>query len=139
MATGISGAATDAVIVPVGTERAAIVTGITLSTDSATPVLVGLGFKKGAAPTLTFFAGFVSSSGPIARDIDPFNWPRGDLGYDVVLTAGGSVAFSVETKLTSFPAALGYIENYGASNLGAHWGLTHLPDENGRLRGQSEV
>lgn len=138
-ATGSTGGAvTDMVIVPISAERAPIITGFTLS-SSGGPFLVTLGFKRGAEATLVFFQGIVSSTTPISVYYNQFAWYRGDLAYQVVITAAGDVSYSVDSKITSFPAALGYVEHEGGQSPSGHLGRAMLPPQSGFDRGQSEL
>ena len=138
-ATGTTGSVTDLVVVPIGVDRAPIVTGFTLTSDDATPFEVKLGFKKGAEPTLVFFHAFLSSASALEVVYSPENWYRGDLNYNVVLTTAGSTIYTIDAKITSFPAALGYIEHEGGQSPSGHTGRAILPPESGKDRGQMEI
>jgi len=138
-AAGSSGGVTDLVVVPIAANRAPVVMGFTLTSTSATPVAVSLGFKKGSDVTMTFFQGQVTSSSPLMVQYGCNSWYRGDLGYSVVLTSAGAVTYSVDAKITSFPAALGYVEREGSQNPNSHMGRAWLPPDSGADRGQSEL
>jgi hypothetical protein len=138
--TGSSGGSvTDDVLQDVSAERAIVVTGLSLTTDAASPVAVTLGFKKDTDPTMTFWEGKISKEGPVSRDYAKENWKRGGLDYDLVITADGDVTVTADVKITSFPAELGFIERWGAQSATAHPGRAVLPEESGADRGQSEV
>jgi hypothetical protein len=138
-ATGTTGIVTDLVVVPISAERAPIVMGFTLTSNSATPFLVSIGFKKGGDATLTFFQAYVSASMPIQVQYNSFAWYRGDLNYNVVLTTAGQTAYTIDAKVTSFPAALGYIEHEGGQSPSGHLGRAMLPPSSGKDRAQSEL
>jgi hypothetical protein len=131
------GSVTDSVLIAANSERAVIVTGFSLTVASGTPE-VKLGFKKGSDPTLDFFEGIVSAGGPVSRDYRPESWHRSDLDYALVITSDADVTFTIETKITSFPAALGFIERWGAQSATAHPGRAVFANESGDARGQSE-
>jgi len=138
-ATGVTGGmVTNMVVVPISTDRAPIVMGFTL-TSAAGPTLVSIGFKKGSDSTIIFFEGHVASAGPVTVSYGPTGWYRGDLGYNVVLTSAGNIAYSIDAKVTSFPAALGYVEHEGGQSPSGHMGRAWLPPQSGLDRGQSEV
>lgn len=138
-ATGTTGIVTDLVVVPTSADRAPIVIGFTLTSDSATPFLVSLGFKRGSEATLTFFQAYLSDMMPIQVQYSSFAWYRGDLNYSVVLTTAGQTAYTIDAKVTSFPAALGYIEHEGGQSPSGHLGRAMLPPSSGKDRAQSEL
>jgi hypothetical protein len=138
-ATGTTGSIVDLIVVPTSTERAPIIVGFSLTSNNATPFLVSLGFKRGAEATLVFFQSYLSSSMPIQIQYDPHAWYRGDLNYSIVLTTAGQTAFTIDAKITSFPAALGYIEREGGQSPSGHTGRAMLPPDSGLERGQSEL
>lgn len=136
-----AGAASDSVVLAAGSERALVVTGFSLTTDSGTPVLVSLGLKKGTEATMTFWQGYISSSGPVVMSYAPENWLRGDLDYNVVMSTSGSVAYTVDLKRTSYPAPLGYLHREGAQGVFdvAHSSRAIFPEQSGRERGQMTI
>jgi len=138
-ATGTTGAITDLSVVTVASDKAAIVTGFTLTSNQATPFLVSLGLKKGSDPTLVFFQGYLSSSSPLVVTYESRNWYRGALDYDVVLTTTQQTAYTIDAKITSSPAALGYVEREGGQSPTGHTGRAILPPESGAERGQMEL
>lgn len=138
-ATGTTGTVTDLVVVPTSADRAPIVMGFTLTSNNATPFLVSLGFKKGSEATLTFFQSYLSSTMPLVIEYSNFAWYRGDLNYNVVLTTAGETAYSIDAKVTSFPAALGYIEHEGGQSPSGHLGRAMFPPQSGKDRAQSEL
>ena len=139
--TGSAALVTDSIIWTGTADRAIIITGFTLSSNQATAVLVSLGFRLDLGTTLNFFQGYVSSGASFCKEFPLGDWYRGGLGYDLVLTTSGAgpIAFTVDTRVTSFPAELGYIENYGAQSATAHSGQAWFPNPAGLARGQSEV
>lgn len=133
------GAITDSIIVPIGEERNAAVTGFVISTPSASSLLVRLGFKKGTDPTNVFFRGYVVAGGPIVVKYPDGAWKRGDLDQDVVITSSGDVAFALDAKILSHPTAITYIEYEGSLTESGHTFRAHFPDESGADRGQQEL
>jgi hypothetical protein len=133
---GTVGAVTDSLIQDGVAERTLCVTGIMLSTDSATDVLVTIGFKTGSSPSVPFFETFIKSGGAVA-----YPYPTGDERYSspgqslVITTTGGTVAFTIPTRVIGEKVALGYIEYPGAPAHKAPW----LPSQSGAARGQTEV
>jgi hypothetical protein len=136
----VAGGATDSILLNVADDRYIVVTGLHLSTNSATttPVLVSLGLRSGSNPTITFFNGFLSPSSPVTIVYALGNWRYGDLGYDLVITVGtttNTIAYTIDMRQGASPTPLGYIEQIGAK--------THanpvFPDESGLARGQSEA
>jgi len=134
-ATGTAvGPVTDQILFALPPNRAVMVLGYTISTSLATAVLVSLGFKDGVNPTKTFFTGYVSNSGgPICVNFQLGDCYRGGANEAVVITSDGSVAWTVDTRVTDTPTVTGYIE-HEASQL--HSGRAMLPPENGLQRGQ---
>ncbi len=137
---GVQAGAIDLIVVPIASERAPIVTGFLLSTDSSNSALVSLGFKKGTEATLVFAETYVSKYAPIQVQYNENIWKRGGLGYNVVISiTGGTVCYTVDSKITSFAAEVGYIEHEGVQNASGHGGRAHFPQESGKDRGQMEI
>ena len=131
------GTVVDSVLLAANAKRAFIITGFSLTVASGTPV-VKLGFKKGTDPTLDFFEGVVSVGGPVSRDYRPEAWHRGDLDFALVISSTVDVTLTVETKITSEPTPLGFIERWGAQSATGHPGRAVFANESGVARGQSE-
>lgn len=115
---GTVNAGADTVVMAGGQERNIIVTGWSLSTSSATDVLVSLGFKVAGQPTASFAAGYVKSGSSLVMI-----YPLGDERYGesaaslVITTNGGPVAYTVNGRLISEKVGLGYIERTAISGM----------------------
>lgn len=134
-----TGDVTDSVIWAASGEYAVVVSSIALSSSSATPFLVSLGFKAGTSATVEFFRAYVSSAGPVVRTPVPLDWYRGSNGFNLVISisglGGGNLAASLDARLTSDKIPLGYIEQIGSPNHVS----PRFADENAVNRGVSEV
>jgi hypothetical protein len=96
-------------------ERFYIVTGWHLSTSSATPVKVTLGFKKAGDPTVPFFTAYITANSPAEKVLPVHDWKFGDLEYELVITtsAAADVAYSVDARISASKEPKGYVEREG--------------------------
>lgn len=132
------GDVTDSVLRAVSGEQAVMVSAICLSSSTATPCLVSIGFKKVAEPTVEFFRAYVSLSGPVVKVPVAGDWYRGTNSYDLVITItglSGNLAVSIDSRLTSDKEPLGYIEQIGSPNHSS----PRFADENAVNRGVTVV
>lgn len=113
--TGSVGTVTDTAIWSATTERTVVVTGIVVSTNSATDVLVNIGFKTGSNATVVFFEGYVKSGGPLKMEY-MFGDERYSLPGDALVittNASGPTVFTINARIIGEKVALGYIEHLG--------------------------
>jgi hypothetical protein len=98
-------------------EKFFIVTGYRISTDSATPIEVKLGFKHGADPTVVFFDGFIGgTAGSVDRILVLGDWVFGAQAYDLVITTGaGNFAFTVTGRVCYEKVPLGFVQHGGSA------------------------
>lgn len=148
-ATGLSTGATDQVLVDLSapitgggtaspTLQTAIVTGYYLSTTSASPVPVTLGFRGGSPlATSNFFECYVGgTAGSVSRFIPLGDWKFGAPGYSIVMTSTvATVAFTIDGRITAEKMPRGFIEHEGTDI--HHTGPLFAP-ESGLARGESE-
>lgn len=136
-----SGSGTDTTIQSgVGTAnaiRVIVVTGYILSTNSASDILVSLGFKNGSSATVSFASGYIRQGAPLV-----YTFPMGDERYSanlqgyttgdalVMTNSAGPVAYTVYCRIIGEQVPLGYIEYPGAP---AHHSPV-FPSEGGRDR-----
>jgi hypothetical protein len=133
---GTVGTVTDSTLIGIPSNRAVVVTGFTLSTNNAGPILVSLGLKNGSNPTTTIFQMYMGSASPAEKTYSIGDWKYGELADSLVITSAGStVAYSIDIRIISSPVALGYVEHDGATGHSAPW----FPPASGLARGQSEV
>jgi hypothetical protein len=129
-----SGAVTNSVLLDMPSNRFFILTGYSVSTDSAAAILVSLSLKKDAI-VVELFTGYIALGSGIVIAYSPGDWRYGDLDYDLVITtSGGNVAYTVDGRISSSPTPLGYIEHDGSPAHTQPW----FPDAGGKNRGQSE-
>ena len=102
---------TDMVVHAAAADRAFIITGFSLTTSTATPFLVSLGFKSGTTSTQVFHQSWVSASMPIVRDYSFGAWVNGGIGYDLVLTTTGFVYYTINMRSTAIKAGINYVES----------------------------
>ena len=134
--TGIVSAGTDKVIWASTADRAFVITGITLSTDNSAANTVAVGFKKGAAATAYVAAGYITSGSMFDKTYAVGDWRYGDLNYDIVLSATlSNVAYTIDGRIISTPAPLGYVEHEGAIG---HVFAAFFAPQSGSNRGQTE-
>lgn len=133
--TGSIGSVTDGVIQTGGAERAFVVTGITLSTDSATSILVSLGFK-GDGATAVFFSAYVIKGGSITVQYPIGDEKYSDIAQSLVVTtnAAGPVVYSIDARLISEKTPLGYIQYPGCQDHHSPWFPSTNADERGVSR-----
>ena len=135
--TGTVSAGADQVALAIPDTRAFVITGVVLSTDNAAANLVAVGFKKGADPTLSAVGGYITSNSMLSKTYAVGDWRYGDLGYSVVISADkANVAYTIDGRIISSPAPLGYIQHEGAK---AHCFAVTFGPESGKARGQTEV
>ncbi len=98
------------------TEKYLMITGFRLSTDSATPAEVSLGFKKGATATNTFFRGYIGgTAGSVDKCLPLGDWKFGDLEHLLVATvpAGTTVSYTIDARISYSKKPLGFIQQLG--------------------------
>lgn len=119
--TGSVGTVSDQAIWTAVAERTVVVTGITLSTTSATDVIVSLGFKTGLSATNVFYTGYIKSGSPLV-----FPYTFGDEKYSlpgdafvITTNAAGPTIYTINARIIGEKVALGYIQIEGAGHSGA--------------------
>lgn len=108
---------TDTVVQAAVDERTIVVTGLVLSTTSATDVLVSVGFKTGSSSSVPFLASYIRAGGPIV-----LTYALGDERYSspgdaltISTNAAGPTEYTIFGRIIGEKVALGYIEHMGAS------------------------
>lgn len=136
--TGGLSSGTDQVVFVAADTRAPIITGFSISTNSGTAILVSIGFKNGVEDTLEFYRGYIGGGQTSVDKVFQLgDWYRGRLGDSIVISTAGTVAYTVDARITSEPAALGYIEQEYGHGADGHRAKAVFPGEN--RHGQSEV
>lgn len=128
----VSAGSGNTTILSVAADRAFIVTGFYVSTDSTTAVPVSLSLGSNS-----FFSGYIAAGSGANVIFSSDDWRFGSLDEDVVINSAsgsGTILYSVYGRLTSFPEALGYIERDANSTHQA----PRFSDESGLARGQYE-
>lgn len=133
--TGTLTSGTDHVVLSSSSSRFVIVTGYHLSTNASGSILVSIGLKTGSDPTTDIFQGYIGNSVVGSRTLSFGDWIYGDLEYDLVITVpSDTVAYTIDGRVSSSPAALGYIQQIGSQeHANPYFGL-----ESGAARGQME-
>lgn len=137
--TGALSSGTDQIVFTAATNRAPIITGLSLTTSSGSSILVSVGFKNGSDATLTLFEAYITSGSGVSRMYPLGDWYRGRLNDSIVITTAGAVAYTLDSRITSEPTALNYVEHEFGGGASGHRGKAVFPDESGLARGQSEL
>lgn len=129
---------TDTVIWDFPATRSCIVVGYVFTTSSATALQVSLGFKPNDGATVNFFTGFIAAGGGVERVFQVGDWYRSPLDTQLVIAVAGTgtIAYTIDCRNTSSPAAVGYPSREGAID---HDGRAVLAPESGKTRGLSEL
>lgn len=111
----IAGTVTDQIIQNAAAQRVFAITAFSLSTNTATPFLVTLGFSKGGTTT-PFWKGYVVSVGNIEKVFAIGDERYGDENASlVVTTTGGPLVYTVHTRIISELVPLGYTQYPGTT------------------------
>lgn len=134
--TGELNAGVDQVVLSCPSDRLFAVAAVVISTNDDTPGLVQVGFKSGVLATSEFIRVFLAADGDVLEHSYAVgDWRYGALGHNLVITTAVHIAYTIDCRIISEPAALGYIAREGA--IGHSHGAVY-PSESGRERGQSE-
>jgi len=119
--TGSVASVTDSVIQAAAVERTVVITGFTLSTTSATDVLVTLAFKTGVSASTPFFQAYIKTGGPIVYAFSMGDERYSQVGDALVITtdAAGPTVYTINGRIIGEKVALGYIQIEGAGHSGA--------------------
>lgn len=119
--TGFMNSGADQVIQAAAADRGFIVTGFSMTTNNATPVLVSLGFKSGGSAQLPFFEGYVGAASGVNRDFALGAWVNGGAGYNLVISTQDTVYYTINMRSTAIKVGIGYVESDNATGHGGAW------------------
>ena len=102
--TGTVGTVTNSIVYPSNSQRIIVVTGVVITTNSSTDVLVSLNFSSNGTP---FFQGYVKTGMCLAME-----YSLGDERYSApedalwITTTGGTVAYTINARIISMQDAV---------------------------------